>query len=193
MYSHEVDKLRASPPLNLVQNKNICHDFPQIFYFKIFHGMLFFETVQLTVTAMAWNHDHVRTRCLYLFHFSFAVIYPLLIVSVHKSSSASTTAKLMYSGRIEINPVFKALIHYPARLIKISVAEHFFRLSSVIAGIMVCGADFKLCFVQLYPFLLYIFYKKVEHRVSSEFFQCIGSPFFKTRPGREIRVASFRP
>ena len=65
-------------------------------------------------------------------------------------------------------------------------------LSPVIAWVMIGGKLCKSRLVKLDAAFFDIINHEVKNRGHIKFFECFGIIFFKTRPGRQIGVASFR-
>ena len=132
-----------------------------------------FDVAELPVTAVTGHHDHGGARGLDLLHFSAAVIHPFFVIAGGQGPAAAAAADLILPGRIEVDPVFEALRHDPARFLVIPVSEQLFRFTAVIAGIMVGCRSFEAGFIQFDSSLFYIPYKKIEYRDKFKFFKKI--------------------
>jgi hypothetical protein len=177
----------------LRQNQTIGHQFPQVLHLKIFKTVFAFDIIQLPMTAMAWDHDHLRTRGLDLFKLFPGIKNTLVIVTGSQGAATPAAADLIHFIGIKINPVIHALIQNPARLFKIAVAEAFLSPSAIIARVMIGGAFRKSRFIQSDTTFFDIHYKQIKNRHKSKFIDRLGIICFKTRPGRKIGVPSFGP
>jgi len=175
------------------QNQTIGHQFPQVLHLKIFKIVFAFYVIKLPVATVAGNHNHFCPCGPYLVDFFSGIKDTLIIIPGSHGSTASATADLIHFIGIKIDPVFKALIHNPARFIKKAMAETFLGSSSIIAWIMVGDKFRKLGSVQSDTTLFNICYEQIKNRYKSKFIKNFGIIFLKTRPGRKVCVASFGP
>ena len=122
--------------VSVSHDETIRNQFPEIFYFQVRHIIFFFEAVYLAVTAMAGHDNHVGLRGFYLLYFFATVENSFFIITGGEGTSAASAAELMTSIRIQVDPVFKTLIHYPSGLIIKPVTKKLFGVAGIIAGIM---------------------------------------------------------
>jgi len=145
------------------------------------------------MAAVAGYHDGVGTGGLDLFHLTPAVVDAFLIVARHQGATPTATAELIHACRVEIDPIFHALVQDPAGFSKITVPEYFLGAAAVVAGIMIGGHTVKLGFIQLDTAFFDVAYQKIEYGDKIILFKCFGEMFFKPGPGCQIRVTSFGP
>jgi len=85
------------------------------------------------------------------------------------------------------------MIKDPARFFIVAVAEFFFGIAGIVAGIMIGGNPFETGTIQPDFALRDIFDQQIENRKGAKLLERLRIPFFETRPGREIGVASLAP
>lgn len=155
--------------------------------------MLFFNAVNLAMTAVTGYYQHPGTRSLDLVHFSSGIKYSFFIVTRYQCTATAATANLVHIRRIKVGPVIHTLAEDPAWFFKIPVSKPLLGSSAIIARIVVGCRSFKPCFVQFDAPLFNIPYEKIKYRDKFEFFKYFRMVFFETRPGRKVSVPSLRP
>jgi len=126
-----------------LQYKAVGDQFPEVFYRKIFHAVFFFDAVELPVAAVAGDNHHFGACRFYLINFPFTVKDSFLVVPGCECAAPASAAQLVLLCRINIDPVFQALIQYPSRFVKKSVTEYLFGFPAIIARIMIRGNNLK--------------------------------------------------
>jgi len=129
--------------VSVLHDETIRNQFPEIFYIQVRHAVFFFEAVYLAVTAMAGHDNHFGLCGLYLLYFFATVEDSFFIITGGKGAATAAAAKLMASIGIQVDPVFKTLIHYPPGFIVKPVTKKLFGVAGIIAGIMVGRQDIE--------------------------------------------------
>ncbi len=130
---------------------------------------MLFDAVDLTVTAVTGNHHHFSPGGLDLGHFFSSVKYAFFIVAGGQGATAAAATELRLLCRIQIHPVFQALIHNPSGFVKKAVTEDQFRLAAVIAWIMIGGENSPVfCLVQFNPSFFDVADQKIKYGVGPE-------------------------
>ena len=86
---------------------------------------------------MARDDEQLRSSGFDLLFFLPAMLYSFLVIWRKPYTTSGATAKLVRPVGIEVQPVFRALIHDPARLFIVAMAKHHLRLPTVVARIVV--------------------------------------------------------
>ncbi len=145
------------------------------------------------MTAVAGNHDGIRTRGLDLLHFATTIIDAFLIVTGDQGAAAAAAAELIHARGVEVDPILDALIQDPAGFVKIAVPEHFLGATSVITGVMVGGHAVETRFIQLNSTIFDIAYQKVKNGDKVVLVECFREVLFEPGPGCQIGMTSFGP
>lgn len=161
-----------------VDDHTIRNQFPQVFDLKVIHAVFVFYVVELAVAAVAGDNNHLRTRRLDLIHLFLTIENSFFPISSGHGSTAAAAADLMQPVRIQIEPVFDALIENPAGFVKESVAEPHKCLAPVVAGIVIGCRLGEASMVNFDPAVFDILYQQIKHCHKVEFFYRLGIIFF---------------
>jgi hypothetical protein len=178
---------------NALYNHTVGYKFPEVFHLEILHSILFFNAVQLAMTAVAGDYQHPGAGSPDLVHLSPAIKNAFRVVSINQRAASSAAADLVHFRGVKIGPVFDALAEDPARFFEKSVSKPFLGFSAVVTWIVIGCRAFEPCFIQFDASFLDVPYEKIEYRDEFEFFKYFGIMFFETRPGRQISVPSLGP
>ena len=136
------------------------------------------------MAAVAGDDHDFCTGCANLVHFFSPMVNSLCMISCTECAPAATAAELILSIRVEFHPVLMALIHDVSGLLIIPVTEPFFRLTAVIARIMIRCQTVESSPIQLYSAFFYVFDDEIEDGKGAECSICFRVPLLKTQPGR---------
>ena len=154
---------------------------------------MFFDVVDLAVTAVAWNHHHAGTCLPNLIHLLATVVDPFVVIPAGQRASPTATTGLMNFVRIQINPIVHTLIQYPSRLFKEPVSEPFEGPSTIIAWIMIGGTLLEPIAVQGYATRFDVFYEQIEYGDGLKRFESFRIPLLQPIPGCQIGMPSLGP
>ena len=140
--------------------------------------MLFFNAVDLAMTAVAGHHQHPGTGGPNLVRFSAGIKYSLLIVTINQGTTTAAAADLVHVRRIEVGPVFHTLTENPTRFLEKPMSKPFLGSSPVIARIMIGCRSCKACFIQLDTPFLDVPDEKIEYGDKFVFIKYLRMVFF---------------
>lgn len=103
-----------------------------------------------------------------MLYFSPAIEDPFRVISGGQGAAAAAATELILSVGIQFHPFFDTLIQDPARFFIIAVAEFFFGIAGIVAGIMIGGQPLETGTIQSDSALRNIFDQQVENRKRSE-------------------------
>lgn len=117
---------------------------------------------------MTGNHNRVRARGADLFYFSPAIEDSFRVISGGQGATAAAATELIPSVGVQVHPVLDTMIKDPARFFIVAVAEFFFSIAGIVAGIMIGGHPLESGTIQPDSSLRDIFDQQVENRKGSE-------------------------
>jgi hypothetical protein len=156
------------------------------------HLVFFKKGFYLAVAAVTGQNDHFSAALPDLFNFFPAINETFFLVGGLQGSPTPSAAILSDLVRIQGYPFRCTLIQNPSRFFIKTVAEKFFRLSTVIAGVMIRNTAGDFCFIHFDAAGFDIIHQKVKDRDRAESIKKIREPFLQPVPGRQIRVPSLR-
>jgi hypothetical protein len=163
--------LKHKNPFPLIQDQAIGNQLPEVFDLQVFKIIVTFDIFQLAVAAVARDHHHGGAGSLDLVHFPTAIINSLFVVAGRQGTAAAAAANLKLLGWIQIDPIFQALAQNPAGLLIVPMTEQLFRLTAVVAGIVIGSQNIISAFIDSDAFLFDIVNQKIKHGECADFLQ----------------------
>ena len=155
----------------LIQDQAVGDQLPEVLDLQVFKIIVTFDIFQLAVAAVARYHHHRGAGSLDLFHFPTAIINSFFVVAGRQGTAAAAAANLELFGWIHIDPIFQALAHNPAGLLIVAMAEQLFRLTAVVAGIVISSQNVISAFIDSDALLFDVVNQKIKHGEHTDFLQ----------------------
>ena len=155
--------------------------------------MILFNAVDLTMTAVARDHQHPGAGRPDLVRFSAGIKCAFLVVSGDQGAPSPAATDLVHVRRVKVCPVIHALAENPAGLFEKSMAKPFLGSSPIITRVMIGCRSFETRFIQFDAPLFNVSDEQIEYRDKFKFFEDLRMICFETRPGRKVGMPSFGP